>query len=88
MKAIKNYTVFKFENMSKMDQKAYDFLDRLIAGVYEADESRKRIIIDKYGDCHQCDTKLATMENLEKYGWTAIYAIQINDNKIALHKLY
>lgn len=82
------YTIFRPVQESKSDKKAYNYLERLISGGYEAEEERARIIIDKDGDCHQCDTKLATMTNLDKFGWTSIYAIQINSDKIQLHKLF
>lgn len=85
---MRTYNIFKPALETKNDKKAYAYLDRLISGGYEADEERARIIIDKYGDCHQCDTKLATVSNIDKNGWIAMYAIQINDDKIQLHKLW
>lgn len=85
---MKTYNIFKPVKESRNDKKAYAFLDRLISGGYEAEEERARIIIDKHGDCHQCDNKLATVANIEKNKWVAMYAILINDDKIKLQQLF
>lgn len=85
---MKTYKIFRYENENIYYKKAFAFLERLIEGGYEAEEDRNRIVIDKHGDCHQCDTKLATMANLDRNKWVAMFAIMINDDKITLHRLY
>jgi hypothetical protein len=85
---MKTYNIFKLVKETKNDKKAYLLLERLISGGYESEEERARIIIDKDGNCHQCDNKLATITNIKKYGWVAMYAISINDDKIRLQKLF
>jgi len=82
---MKTYNIFRLTPESRNDKKAYAYLERLIAGGYEAEEERAIIIIDENGDCHQCDNKLAT---IRKNNWIAVYRISINDDKIRLHQLF
>lgn len=83
---MKTYKMYRPENESKGDKKAYAFLEKLIEGGYE--DSEKRIIIDQNGDCHLCDLNLAKMDDIEKRSDIAVYAIAINFDKIKLQQLF
>ena len=69
------------------DKKALDFALRLHKSGYL--DTDKYIIIDKNGDCHECDKSLATIKYLTERQDQAKYAIRLDfENNIHLFRIY